>query len=170
MWRNGLSKNFPKFSPQLRQNLGADPNLKKCHVGNLNPYKFWKFREKMSTHFRENKLQNFLQNVTFLKLGEFPTMENFIIDDDWCSPYVDQISFESVDPLTFEGDLKFSVPSAVMVTKNSKWRKKILGQISKICIYKSCILPPSTDVPNFVKIRRCLMIFRLIFSKSHASL
>ena len=93
----------------------------------MNPYKSWKFREKMSTRFRENKLQKFLQNVTFLELGEFPTMENFIIDNDWCPPYVDQISFESVDPLTFEGDLKFSVPLAVMVTKNSKWRKKILG-------------------------------------------
>jgi len=85
--------------------MGADPNLKKCHVGNLNPYKSWKFLEKMSTRFRENKLQKFLQNSTFLELGEFPTRENFINDDDWCPPYVDQISFESVYSLTFDGGL-----------------------------------------------------------------
>jgi len=59
----------------------------------------------MSTRFRENKLQKFLQNGTFLELGEFPTRENFIIDDYWCPPYVDQISFESVYPLTFDGGL-----------------------------------------------------------------
>ena len=81
----------------------------------------------MSTRFRENKLQKFLQNATFLELGEFPTRKNFIIDDDWCPSYVDQISFELVYPLTFDGVLNFSVPLAVMVTKNSKWRKKFLG-------------------------------------------
>jgi len=40
---------------------------------------------------------------------------------------VDQISAGSVDPLTFYGCLKFSVPLAVMVTKNSKQRQKFLG-------------------------------------------
>ena len=40
---------------------------------------------------------------------------------------MDQISFESVHPLTFDGGLKFSVPLAVMVTKNSKWRKIFWG-------------------------------------------
>jgi len=41
---------------------------------------------------------------------------------------VDQISAGSVDPLTFYCHLKFSVPLAVMVTKNSKQRQKFLSR------------------------------------------
>jgi len=41
---------------------------------------------------------------------------------------VDKISAGSDDPLTFYGRLKFSVPLAVMVTKNSKGRQKCLGK------------------------------------------
>ena len=40
---------------------------------------------------------------------------------------MDQISASLVDPLRFNGHLKFSVPLAVMVTKNSKGRQKFLG-------------------------------------------
>ena len=40
---------------------------------------------------------------------------------------MDQISASLVDPLKFNGHLKFSVPLAVMVTKNSKGRQKFLG-------------------------------------------
>ena len=40
---------------------------------------------------------------------------------------MDKISAGSDDPLTFYGGLKFSVPLAVMVTKNSKGRQNFLG-------------------------------------------
>ena len=44
---------------------------------------------------------------------------------------MDQISAGSVNPLRFSGRLKFSVPLAVMITKNSKGRQNFLGTVIK---------------------------------------
>jgi len=37
------------------------------------------FAKKISAHFQDIKFLKFSQNSTFFKMGEFPTMENFLI-------------------------------------------------------------------------------------------
>jgi len=58
-----------KFPFPSCQNLEADPNLGKCHIGDLNPYTSWKLHEKISAYFRENKIRNF-----FFKIPLFLTV------------------------------------------------------------------------------------------------
>ena len=95
-------------------------------MGNVDPTVLEIFAQK-SPPFSIHKISNILAKLHFFELGEFLTMENFLVDGAKVGHIMDQVSAGSIDPLRFYGRLKISVPLAVMVTKNSKGCQKFLG-------------------------------------------
>ena len=122
-----LSKNVQYLPPCPAKNWGPTPIWQKRHAGNLNSYKSWKFREKISKRFRDTKVRKKFKNCTFLELGEFWFRKNFFEDEDCCYPCVAQISSRFAKNARWYGRLKFYVPLTVMVMKNLKGCKIFSG-------------------------------------------
>ena len=131
-----LSKNVQYLPPCPAKNWGPTPIWQKRHAGNLNSYKSWKFREKISIRFRDTQVRKKFRNSTFLELGEFWIRKIFFEDGDHCCPCFTQISSRFRKISRCYDSLKFFVPLSVMVRKNLKGCNIYSGTVIKNLSFK----------------------------------